>query len=327
MGNTGVEMPGAGLGWLAGTVKHVDPQDVVALLAKAIGWEPETRAYGNRWYSESVSIGSDVLVFWAPRSRPDAVETYFEVRQSAFDELGGAGSLKLAADLLGEGARFSRVDGYYDDRFRQAEPGTVAEAFRRGDTVTHIRVIREYSKSTTGRQGDGAALDGATVYLGSEKSEGLVRVYDKAAESGRPDAGIRGELQVRHQHAMAFVTGAVAAGDGLATYLLARIRYLIDFRDLSGQQRGDRAPLLDWWAAIVGDAGRVGLTERARVDSLSKRYVWLERQVAPTLALVHRALGAEWLNDLLRRGEERLTEADWRLLEARPAAINRVHPR
>jgi hypothetical protein len=319
VGNTGVEMTRAGLGWLQGTVKKVDPSEVIALLAATIGWESEARPGGTRWYSESVTIGLHVLVAWAPRDRPDAVETYFEVHQSALDELGGAASLQLAAELLAVGARFSRADGYYDDRLRHAEPGTVAEAFRRGDVLTRLRGIEERRKSV--RVGkDGRIVDAVTVYLGSRKSGALVRVYDKEAESGRSGAGVRWELELHGPHAVRFVAGAIAAGDELGAYVLACIRGLIDFCDRTGEERGDRAALLDWWAAIVGGAGRMGLTGPARVDSLSKRAVWVWRQVAPSLALLYRAFGPNWLKDLLRNGEERLTEADWRLLgRAQPA--------
>jgi Replication initiation factor len=161
------------------------------------------------------------------------------------------------------------------------------------------------SGRTTGPDG-GVIPDGSAVYIGSSKSEAMLRVYDKAAESSSPDAGIRWELQLPCGHAVRFVAGAVAAGDGLGTYVLGCILDLVDFRDQCGQERGDRAPLLGWWAAIVADATRVALSGPAKVDSLEKRGVWLARQVAPSLALVRRAYGDGWLNALLRSGEERI---------------------
>jgi Replication initiation factor len=315
VGNTGVEMTGVGLGWLQGTIKWVKPQQVLHLLSDAIGSEAEDRPGGTRWYSESATIGLHALAAWAPRNRPDAVETYFEVRQSALDELGGAASLSLAAQLQDLGARFSRVDGYYDDRVRRVESSGVAEAFRRGDTLTHVRRMKVFNKFTTAPDGD-VIPDGSTVYIGSATSAAMLRVYDKAAESGRPDAGVRWELQLRHEHATRFVAGAVASGDRLGAYVLGSIRDLVDFRDRSGHGRGDRSPLLDWWAAIVGDAERVGLNGPARVDSLARRGAWLERQAAPSLALLYFAHGPDWLNDLLRSGQERLTETERRLLAA-----------
>ncbi len=319
LGNTGVEMTGVGLGWLQGTTKQADAEHILGLLAEVIGCEAEVRPGGTRWYAESATVGANTLVAWAPRNRRNATETYFEVRQSALDELGGIASLVLASKLLETGARFSRADGYYDDRLRHAEPSAVADAWRRGDKLSHIRRMREYRTYTTSPDGD-VIPDGATVYIGSAKSDGMLRVYDKAAESGRVDAGIRWELQLRGEHAARFVAGAVAAGDGLGEYVLACIRGLVDFRDRSGPERGDRAPLLDWWAGIVADGGRVGLSAPTKVDSLEKRGAWLARQAAPSLALLTFAYGDDWLYALLRSGEERLTEADWRLLGPQYAA-------
>lgn len=306
-------MTGVGLGWLQGTTKHGDPEYILGLLAQSIGCQADARPGGTRWYGESATVGPNTLVAWAPRSRPNATETYFEVRQAALDELGGIASLALASKLLGAGARVSRADGYYDDQVRHVEPSEVADAWRRGDKLSHIRRMREYRTFATSPDGD-AILVGSTVYIGSAKSEGMLRVYDKAAESGRVGAGVRWELQLRGEHAAQFAAGAVAAGESLGNYILACVRGLVDFRDRSRGDRGDRAPLADWWAAIVVDAGRVGLSGPTRVDSLEKRGAWLSRQAAPSLALLTFAYGGAWLDALLRNGEERLTEGDWRLL-------------
>jgi hypothetical protein len=313
MGNTGVQMTGAGLGWLQGTLPRVDPGWVIALLSDSVDEAPVARSGGNRWYSESTTVGPHVLAAWAPRTRPEAVETYFEVRQSALDGLGGAASLALAAELVEAGARMTRADAYYDDLARHAEPATVADAFRRGDMLTHIRRVRELRQYVRSAEAGDAIPDGATTYLGSSQSEAMVQVYDKAAESGRADAGVRWEIQARADRAGRFVHGAVEANDGLARYVLAAIRGLIDFRERAGDARGDRAGLLDWWAAIIGDADRVGLNGPARVDTLEQRAVWVERQVAPTLAMLVRAYGVGWLRSVLESGDLRLTERQRRL--------------
>ena len=75
-------MTGVGLGWLQGTIKSVEPQQVLALLSHVIGSEAEDRPGGTRWYSESATIGLHALAAWASRNRPDAVETYWRLRDA-----------------------------------------------------------------------------------------------------------------------------------------------------------------------------------------------------------------------------------------------------
>lgn len=314
LGNTGVQMTGVGLGWLQGTTRHQTHEFVVEQLHRALGVQAEPRTGGTRWYSESMTVGMHALVAWAPRAHPDLAETYFEVHQTGLDELGGAGSLRLTRDLQVAGARFTRVDGYYDDQARRVEPPEVAEAFRQRLAVTHIRRVRELRKYVLGDGASKARADGATTYLGSPTSEAMVRVYDKAAESGRVNAGVRWEIQLRGRKARQFADGAVTAGAGLGSYVLGCIRGLVDFRARSEEERGDRAPMLDWWAAIVSDAERVRLASPVKVDYLEKRATWLVRQAAPSLALVWIAYGNDWLNGLLSDGEERLTEPQRRLV-------------
>ena len=290
------------------------------LLASAIGEVPEPRPGGTRWYEESATVGPHILVAWSPRTHPDKSETYVEVRQSALDLVGGAAALDLAEALMATGVKFTRVDAYLDDRAQRATPGVVAEAFRRGQVLTHVRTMRSIEQYAAAA-GTGATLDGATTYLGSAASPVMVRVYDKAAESGRPDAGVRWELQARGERAGRLMRGALEAREHLGRYVLGCVRGLVDFRDRTGSERGDRASLLSWWVELIADAERVTLAGPARIDTLETRAVWIRRQVAPSLALATQAYGMAWLREVLRDGDDRLTEADrGRLLRPRSRA-------
>jgi DNA relaxase NicK len=305
-------MTRAGLGWLQGTVRGADPEKVQALVASTVAESAEARPGGTRWYSESATVGEAILLAWSPRKQPDRAEVYFEVRQTALDELGAEGSLGLARVLVDAGAKFTRADVYLDDRGRRATPGDVAAAFRARHVLTHVRRIRTIEEFVQGE--DGAVLDGSTTYLGSPKSLGMIRVYDKAAESHRADAGVRWEYQARDDHAERFVVGALMAGEQLGAYVLGCICQLVDFRERVRDEHADRAPRLGWWASLLGDAERVSLTGPARVDSLERRASWLARQVAPSLALTTRAYGTGWLRELLAEGDRRLTDEHRRLL-------------
>ena len=103
----------------------------------------------------------------------------------------------------------------------------------------------------------------------------------------------------------------MAAADRPAAAILGLVRGLVDFRERVGVANGDRAPLVDWWAAFIGAVDRVRLAIPARVDSIAKRAAWLVGQVAPALAQVHVAYGSGWLRDLIAQGEDRLTPRQW----------------
>ena len=307
-------MTGTGLGWLQGTVRDRPAREVLRLLCGRLDAEAELRPMGTRWYEKSAKVGPYTLVAWEPRTRPDADEVYFDIAQRALDVLGARASLDLAAALLEFDAHFTRTDVYYDDRLRRAEPATVREAFERGDKRTHVKKISETRKFRDRGGQSGVVQDGATVYVGSPKSAVMLRVYDKEAESGQAGAGVRWEVQARGKQARELARGAVAAGEALARHALGVVCGLIDFRDRSGGDRGDRAPRLGWWEAVIEDAERVNLNPATKDDSLARRRAWIWSQVAPTLALIRIADGAERFERLLLAGERRLTDADRRLL-------------
>ncbi len=313
MGNTGVEMTTVGLGWLQATIRSMSSPDVAALVGGAFGSMPEDRDGGNRWYRSSAEVGHWAFLAWSPRTRPGAKETYLEIRQSGFDVLGGKAGIELARQVVGLEAHVTRVDGYYDDRLRRAEPGTVADAFRKRLTLTHLTRVREVQ--TFVRRGPGALeAAGASTYLGSVKSLALIRVYDKAAESGVAGAGVRWEVQLRDERAGSFLQGAVAAGERLGNHVLGTIRGLVDFTQRKDGSRGDRAELLDWWASIIGDAERAMLRLPSKEDGLEQIAMWLYKQVAPSLALVELGYGVEFVRELLNSGARRLTVGQLRLL-------------
>jgi hypothetical protein len=91
----------------------------------------------------------------------------------------------------------------------------------------------------------------------------------------------------------------------------ALLRAFVDFVDTSDGKRADRAPLLGWWASLVGSASRARLAARVAVDSLARTERWLRRQVAPALALIFGARGSGAVNALIEEGWPR---ARWDLV-------------
>ena len=295
LSDTWVEMtdqaPTVGVGWLRGTIRG-DLEGVRSLLVEVFG-PAQPRAMGTLWYASSEWYGDRrVVVGWDGRG-PCAGTVLVDVTQTALDTLGWDGSMHLIRGLVALGFRASRVDVWVDDHARHASARKVRAAIVARRFTSHAQPGGYREDDRTGA---------ATAYLGARESERMLRVYDK--DPGQGTARTRYELEMKHATARevpALLLGAADAPRGMISGLL---RGFVDFVDREDGERGDRAALTDWWAALVGDLERVKVAVARRVDSLARRALWVRHQVAPTLGLLfaHPGYGTGWLNDVLTDG-------------------------
>jgi len=286
-----------GLGWLQGTTRTADRATLRGYLASIFG-EPFTRKGGVQWYRQSEGFGeSGVLIAWEPVSDWSwSSELFVQVPQSALDGLGWDGGLELMAQLVrGFRVRPSRLDVYVDDHARTADPLDVLEALRAGNARTHVKKWRQITDSD----------DGMTVYVGSRTAECMVRVYRKWAESGDPDAGVRWEMETKGDRAALVADLMIDAHDTAGERFVSLLRAFVDFVDRDEQTRGDRAPLLGWWAALVANVARATVRLGVVPDTFARRVRWLRKSVAPTLAVLVATMGRDGLDRLLEEGRRR----------------------
>lgn len=131
---------------------------------------------------------------------------------------------------------------------------------------------------------------GATLYAGSRKSEVMLRVYDKGAESGEEDykGAIRYELELKGKRAARSARRIFEAGeDALPAYCLGTVEKFCHDN-------------LIYFPSLEGARDQLDLTVRANETDVERRLKWLKKQVAPTVAwlieqgeapAVYRALG------------------------------------
>lgn len=154
---------------------------------------------------------------------------------------------------------------------------------------------------------------GSTVYIGSRSSELFLRTYDKERQSGELGAGIRWELEAKGDRAQAVAERWVGTREPVAE-LFGMVRGLVDFRERTRGDHGDRAAMLPWWSALTAGAERTTFAVPRVPDSIARSAAWLESQAARTLALVVEARGEWFIEHLLALGRNRLTPRDWRLV-------------
>ena len=313
-----------GLGPIVGTVPSQLGALELVLGVMARYFEGCTVAdFGTRWYAEQAKIGIDgSVVAWAPRvGKAHPNEVHVEVTQSACDRLGLVAAIDLLRELRDLGMRASRIDGHLDDRHGVTTPAMVDAAVDANQLRTRVR--RQSCKAIK--------VAGAveTVYVGSRQSGRMLRVYngDKMHGIG---TGTRWELEHHGKDAERFAS--LVAGsppECMAATLIEAMRAHCDFVDRTNKGiHAERAPMLEWWAKLTAGVERLVMRWPSPIHYIERKIAWLEKQVAPTLALAfgykggaQRAdfnkRGSWWLRHLLVDGVSRITTERYDLLEPR----------
>lgn len=102
-------------------------------------------------------------------------------------------------------------------------------------------------------------IQGLTVYIGSNKSPVMIRIYDKAAERGYKDVHwVRVELQLRHERAGAAIAEILKIQDVGKTFS-GVLRNYCCFREPTADTNKSRWPIAEYWNALIAGAERIRL--------------------------------------------------------------------
>ena len=211
----------------------------------------------------------------------------FEEEQRFEDE---ADWRKFYARLLALGVSFTRIDFALDDR-DELIPALTMERVR--SAISGRSIVSLFKKparvedSIDFREG---VNRGEVVHFGSIFSEVSVCFYDKAKEQLLPDAchWVRCELRARDDRAQALVAAFVEEGTAAVASVL--YRYL-DFKKQGADSNKSRWLTASWWAAFLEGIGKAHVVVQGVKKTLKQVKDWLEKQVAPSLALVVMADG------------------------------------
>lgn len=315
MGTGGVQPPSSNTGasvtpdgewlgvhWLAGT-SDLSTDTVLSLLHEVTGESVEVAAR-SKWYREGYRVGpvrvlaSGVTGAWVPMG------CHIIADGSACEALGLEGLRRIYAEL---GLKVARFDVAQDGC--PFTPREVADAWYSDDVRTKVKVAADAREDRPWRSCDWqSSPSGDTFYMGSPRAARRVRVYDRRGP-------VRLELQTRDAAAVAIAADLFAAPvEDFGRRFLSHVRAFVDFVE-AGEGNISRRPLAGWWAAFCEgvEKSRVRVTAVV-VESFARVAAWVERQVAPMLAVIAERRGDVAVSALLSRGRSR-----WRSKHARLA--------
>lgn len=221
------------------------------------------------------------------------------------------------AYLLALGCKVSRVDVALDDRDGQLDVEHIGREVKAGNLSTHWQ---KHTLIESGAVGCGDDALARTVYLGSNKSDAMLRIYDKRAEQrqkGRESIlpWTRVELQTRNAKAQAVVK---CLAEGSLASIAGMIRGLVEFKVRGEGEHRERWAVAPWWDTFLRSAARVRLSVIGRLRTLASALRTLVRQYAPTMALLMMNAGGDTgcLTEIARVGQKRLTPRHLAMLPA-----------
>jgi hypothetical protein len=126
--------------------------------------------------------------------------------------------------------------------------------------------------------------EGDMFSMGARSSTQYARVYDRRGFT-------RFELKLKQNTAQLAATELLSvvlnAPDAFTRRALAWVRRFVDFVDAASNVNVSRRALLPWWATFLTGAEVAYVTlDSALPRSLADVRVWVERQCAPSLALL-----------------------------------------
>lgn len=199
-----------------------------------------------------------------------------------------------------------RIDVAWDDRRGVLDMDVIREALE----------DRAYTSRWRGGfevRGWGNQEGSRCIYLGSRKSDAQLRLYNKAKEQCVKSHWVRVELQARRSRADALAAVYKRLNedaDGVMAELAGILIGYVTFREPTGHSNRSRWPIAPWWAEFLGGAERAQLGRRETDRTVEDIQGWIAHQVAPSLAVVELAMGAEamwcWLHERVEAAKPRL---------------------
>ncbi len=240
--------------WLSFTSKvHTPDQLIAALGLSHVPWTETkgARGYRDRKYFSCISIhynGRSDMGVWVEMSGQGC---------RTFESLSKVGWEGIFSFIRDNGLKITRLDVAYDDHSGILNIREIAS-----DTQAGMYISKSDYWETV------LSSKGTTVQIGSPQSKVLIRIYDKAAERGKPDEHwIRVELQLRDDRAVQFTKIPLPIGQAFAGVLLNYLRYVEPGEDTNKW----RWPMTDYWFNLVQDAEKISIYQTPGMEYNEER--------------------------------------------------------
>lgn len=221
---------------------------------------------------------------------------------------------KLFQDVFGMGGHFTRLDTAVDDYKGYFKIEEIAEKVKKQEVKT---LFKKACAMASYKFDEFEGSCRMTVYFGSNTSMIKIRMYDKAKQMSVDYFWNRTEVESRDERANLLALEVIKADD-LDRLVAGVLRRYVNFIEPSGDSNKSRWDVSDWWDKYSGNVEKVKLTIKKVQKTLNQVAQWVEKQVAPSLAMIKEKYGrgfTSFMQYLLLDGKERWNQNHYAILQ------------
>lgn len=272
--------------WLSFTCRMGNPFEVIELagLGQLNFTESDRGRYG---YDNAYTLDGIINVFYSSKRSDMGVhveltgqgvrkyETIMEVDKVTWRQV---------FEHLRTFATFSRIDLALDEYEGLVGFADIIKKIEQGEHVGRCRSFKVIS----GRGSNGEHT-GTTIYMGSNKSDLMLRVYEKnyerQAKGYEIDVPIwnRWELVLKHEKANDFVTRYLDDGHSFGSLFGGILADLIRFVEPGEDTNKSRWQTSTWWSDFLAMAEPIQLKGKEYQPSLAKTLNWIENSTVTAI--------------------------------------------
>lgn len=152
-----------------------------------------------------------------------------------------------------------------------------------------------------------------TIYFGSRSSELMIRLYDKAVEQKLDDVDWeRWEIVLKKDKIKEVIP--LLEQDISQTFKDILYTYFRPIKSIESNK--SRSKVCPWYLNFLGKVKKISLYSEPKEKTIEDKWLWLEKQVAPTMALLSEAFeNTEFLGRLAESNYYRIKEKDLQLVK------------
>lgn len=239
--------------WVSFSSKIISPQGMIEMLdLSSYPWEniKGANGYQDRLYCNSISIHYN-------NGKNDSIWLEMSGQGCRFYEEYGRGDFQFLFDYIKyniDDVWVNRLDIAYDDHLNYLLIDDIVK-----DTLAQNYISKSKEWETR------LSSKGTTVYIGSQKSDTLIRIYDKASERGYTDGTewTRVEIQLRDKRALEYMMLNDTVGNNFLGVLHNYLRYVKPDKTDTNKSRWETRP---YWKKIIKDIGKKSIYTKVGTD-------------------------------------------------------------